>query len=145
MLQRHVRMTETTHIGKESYDWERQAILGLSLDSEIAYGNSTDDLAEKLQSFVADFGKRKAAKALGIPAARLSALASGLSKTSSEGLARKVASRLPAVLCLCVKLRHKRHDELHRLRDAVERDGLRETARRLGVDPSNLRRRLRSH
>jgi hypothetical protein len=29
---RHVEMTETNHIGKESHDWERQAMIGLSVD-----------------------------------------------------------------------------------------------------------------
>lgn len=143
-LRRHVRMTDTQHIGKESHDWERQAILGLSLDREIGYGTTTDDMIGKLRSFIADFGERKAAKALGVSAVRLNALASGLSSPGSEGLARKVASQLPAALRLCAKLRHDRHDELQRLRDAVERDGLRETARRLGVDPSNIRRWLAS-
>lgn len=37
-VRRHVRMTAPLHIGKESHDWERQAVLGLSLDSEITYG-----------------------------------------------------------------------------------------------------------
>jgi hypothetical protein len=36
-----------------------------------------------------------------------------------------------------------RRAQLHRLSEAIERDGLRHTARRLDVDPSNLRRKLK--
>ena len=79
-------MTGTQHIGKESHDWERQAALGLNLDSEISYG-----------------------------------------QTGRVPLAKQAASCKAA---------------LRELRSAVERDGLRATARRSGLDPSNLRRRL---
>ncbi|MGI4949208.1 MAG: hypothetical protein ACRYHC_11065 [Janthinobacterium lividum] len=39
-VRRHVRMTSTRHIGKESHDWERQATFGLNLDSEVSYGET---------------------------------------------------------------------------------------------------------
>lgn len=42
-LRRHVEMSGTQHIGKESHDWERQAVLGLSADTEIEYGISNED------------------------------------------------------------------------------------------------------
>ncbi|MET3760700.1 hypothetical protein [Sphingomonas sp. UYEF23] len=144
-VRRHVHMTETQHIGKESHDWVRQAVLGLSIDSEIAYGVSTDDVASGLRVFVDQFGERMVAKALGISDAQLRVLASGAPISQTDRLARKVALRLPAALRLCAKLSHDRHAELHRLREAVERDGLRETGRRLGLDPSNLRRQLVRH
>jgi hypothetical protein len=141
-IRRHVHMTGTHHIGKESHDWERQAVLGLSVDSEIAYGVSTDDITNGLRLFVDQFGERLVAKALGVAAAQLRALVSGSPSSGREILAGKVALRLPAALRLCAKLSHERQAELHRSREAVERDGLRETARRLGIDPSNLRRKL---
>jgi hypothetical protein len=141
-LRRHIAMTGTLHIGKESHDWERQALLGLNLDSEIAYGVATDDVADKLRSFIAEFGERTAAKALGISAAQLTAFVSGSPNPRGESLTQKVASRLPAAFRLCAKLSHDRHVELHQLREAVANAGLRETARRLGRDPSNLRRQL---
>ena len=87
-VRRHVRMTGTLHIGKESHDWERQANLGLNLDGEISYGR-TGAASESIQTYTRDAF-------------------------------------------------------LQELRSAVERDGLRVTARRLGVDPSNLRRKLMS-
>jgi hypothetical protein len=112
------------------------------VDSEIAYGVSTDDVANGLRSFVDQFGERMAAKALGVSAAQLRALVSGSPSSGGESLAEKVALRLPAALRLCAKVSHDRHAELHRLREAVECYGLRDAARRLGIDPSNLRRKL---
>lgn len=144
-IRRHVLMASTLHIGKESHDWERQAVLGLNRNSEVAYGAAAAELSEKLQSFIADVGESKAAKALGISAVRLAALASGSSCLNSERWARKVAGRSSAALRLYARLSRDRQAELNRLREAVESDGLRETSKRLGVDPSNLRRKLNSH
>ena len=141
-VRRHVRMTGTQHIGKESHDWERQAVLGLSLESEVAYGETAGEFGERLRRFVARFGERQAAKALGITAARLAALASGEPKALSGAAARRVAVRLSGATRLCERLSAQHGGELSERRDAVARDGLRKTARRLGVDPSNLRRRL---
>lgn len=143
-IRRHVRTTETRHIGKESHDWERQAMLGLCLDSEVAYGVAPDDVADKLRSFVAEFGDRKAAKALGISAVSLISLISEEEFDGRARLVNQIGLRLPAASKLCVKLRLERYSDLIALRAAVERDGLRATARRLGTDSSNLRRQLRS-
>jgi len=51
--------------------------------------------------------------------------------------------RLPAAYSVCAEQRRERLAELQCLRLTIERDGLRETARRLGIDPSNLRRKLK--
>ncbi len=142
-VRRHVRMVGTQHIGKESHDWERQAVLGLNADSEVAYGATAGDLSERLREFVTRFGERQAAKALGVTAARLASLTSGDAKALSGVSGKRVAARLPGATRLCEKLSVKRRDDFHELNEAIVRDGLRATARRLGVDPSNLRRRLR--
>ena len=60
----------------------------------------------------------------------------------SDRLVRGVTAKLPAELALRAKLGHDCYAELHRLSEALERDGLRETARRLDIDPSNPRRKL---
>lgn len=142
-LRRHVRMVATRHIGKESNDWERQAILGISRDSEVEYGGSSDNLPERLRSFIADHGEREVATALSISLVKLQGVVSGSQIAGGENLARTIAARLAAATRLCAKLSHDRDAELRRLREAVEREGLRQAARRLGIDPSNLRRRLR--
>lgn len=135
---RHVRMIATQHIGKESNDWERQAVLGLS-DAQPDYGIGDADrerLFAGLMALAAKVGIRKAAKAIGETPARIKAF-------SPENLPRSVSARLPAAIHLFDKLSHDRRSERERLHEAVARDGLRATARRLGVDPSNLRRKLR--
>lgn len=145
-LRRHVEMTVTHHIGKESHDWERQAMIGLSVDSEIGYGISAGkcgELIEKLREFMVECGERKAAVMLGISVSRLKGFASAPDKRGSDRLARTIAAKLPAALALRAKLSHERQATLHHLREAVDRDGLRKTARRVGIDASNLRRRLR--
>lgn len=139
-VRRHVRMTATRHIGKESHDWERQAVLGLNLDREIAYGISTDDAADKLQSLVGRFGARAAASALNVSAARMLALASG---SATERQVQAALMRLPSAVRHCLNASCERQAEMQSLKRAVEKEGLRHTARALGVDPSNLRRSLR--
>ena len=139
---RHVRATGIMHIGKEAHDWERQAIVGLNADSELAYGIASDELAAKLRAFMAEFGEAQVAKTLRISATRLRSLASGETGPTLAKIARTVASRLPLAVRICRGRRDDRAAERRGLRLAVERDGLRETARRLGMDPSNLRRRL---
>ena len=142
-LRRHVRMATVQHIGKEALDWERQAVLGLTLDSEISYGVTASNLAEKLRSMVAQFGEAQVAKFLTISKGALAALMAGSRLPRHVRLARTVAARLPAAVKLCITLHGQRCDELAPLREAIELDGLRATARQLGVDASNLRRRLK--
>ena len=144
-LRRHIEMTETTHIGKESYDWERQAIIGLNLDSEIGYGigaGERTELVEKLRKFMAECGERKTAAMLGMSVSRLKGFASGAETRDIDRQARAIAVKLPAAFALRAKLSHERQAELRSLNEAVNRDGLRAVARGLGIDPSNLRRKL---
>lgn len=141
-IRRHVHMIGTQHIGKESHDWERQAVLGLCLNSEVAYGVEPDAVAETLQSLITEFGERMAVKTLGIGAVQLRSFASGHDVKGRDALLVRLVSRLPAASRLCGKLRSERYANLYELQRAVKRDGLRKTARRIGLDPSNLRRRL---
>lgn len=120
-------------------------MIGLSVDSEIGYGiaaGERSELVEKLREFMAECGERKAAAMLGISVSRLKGFASGTDTRDSDRLARAIAAKLPAALALRAKLSHDRQAELHRLYGEVQRDGLRVVARRHGIDPSNLRRKL---
>ena len=139
---RHVRAMDVVHIGKEAYDWERQAHIGFSKYSQINYGVASNPLAEKLRSFVAAHGAAKTAKALKITRTRLLALASGKPFPGSSKLGQEVASRLREARSSCDTQKREKEEEIAKLQEAVEMEGLRETARRLGVDASNLRRYL---
>lgn len=143
---RHIGVAGVRHIGKESNDWERQAMLGLAAAAEFDYGLSDDGHAQFLEdcaALAASMGKAGAAKALGISASRFLTLLDGRLQTNKTAL-QIVASLLPAGMQLYEKLRMERQQELERQRELVQLNGLREAARQLHVDPSNLRRRLRS-
>lgn len=142
---RHVRMTATRHIGKESNDWERQAVLGWDAEAQPDYGIGDGDrsrLAETLAAFVADVGLAKAATALRTNPARLKSILLGTSVRGAERLLQSIAAHLPAALEIHATDHLNREVERQALRQTVEREGLRETARRLGIDPSNLRRKI---
>lgn len=143
-VRRHVRMAGTRHIGKESHDWERQAMLGLNLNNDIAYGEVVDDLPMTLRPLTNEFGERTAAKALAVSLNRLRAVAADSQSLPNVSDLQSIAARLPAALRLCAKLSFNRRSELDRLGETRDRVRLREAARQLGIDPSNLRRRLRS-
>lgn len=146
-VRRHARMTAARQIGKESNDWERQALLGLDEDCQPDYGMGDDDrlrLVEALAAFVAEAGLMKAAKALRTNPAVLKSALPGSSVRAAERLMQSIAAHLPTALEVHATNRKGLEAERQSLRKFVERDGLRETARRLGIDPSNLRRRLTS-
>lgn len=141
---RHVRMTATRHIGKESNDWERQAVLGLDKNSHPDYGVEDCErsrLGEMLRAFVADAGLAAAATALRTSPAQLKVQCSR-PEGSGRAHPQPIIARLPAAIRAYDFSLQRRMSELDGIRAAVARDGLRETARRLGVDPSNLRRKL---
>lgn len=131
-------MIATRHIGKESNDWETQAVLGLRPDAQPEYGLSAADAErgfDDISDLIARVGQRNAAKALGTTPALLKRVQPGT-------VLRHISDRLQGAARLFDRLSSKRNSELWELRDMVERDGLRATARRLGLDPSNLRRRV---
>lgn len=133
-------MIDTCHIGKESHDWEQQAVLGLKADALPEYGRSAEDAEQvfaDLSDLIARVGRRKAAKALGTTPSRLI-------RMRPSTMPSAIANRLPAARRLFERARGEREQSLRELKAAIERDGLRATARRLGVDPSNLRRKLQS-
>ena len=144
-LRRHVRMIATRHIGKESNDWERQAILGLDPDAAIDYSLGREDSAKfqvLLQAHIDAVGVGPAAKALGMTRQKAEKLARGNGDKSADAEFSRFAARLQAAMVKQVEQETLKGAELQALRDRVERGSLRETARQLGVDTSNLRRRL---
>lgn len=144
---RHIRVSGVCHIGKESNGWEEQAVLGLAADAEFDYGLSDDGNAQLISdcaALTAAMGMTGAAKALDISASRLRTLLNR--KTCMDSAtAQHLAARLPSALQYCEQLRSGQLAELQRLRELVQSSGLREAARQLGVDASNLRRKLANH
>ncbi|MDB5684643.1 MAG: hypothetical protein JWM75_2341, partial [Sphingomonas bacterium] len=142
---RHVRFAIARHIGKESNDWERQAVLGLRDESQIDYGVSDAELAQfhnKLSGLIGHVGLVKTAQALGTTPTRLRVFVARPLERKAAPLMQYLAARVPAALQLYERIGHDRRAELSYLREMVEQNGLRATARALGIDPSNLRRKL---
>jgi hypothetical protein len=136
---RHVRMTFARHIGKESNDWERQAALGLSADAQPDYGLDDAERARllaELGKLVAREGAPDVARALGMSATRLRSL-------SLPRISHGLAERLPDVSRQFDEARDRGEAQLDSWRKAIAREGLRSFARRMGLDPSNLCRKLK--
>jgi hypothetical protein len=141
---RHVRVAAVQHIGKEANDWERQAILGFESDSLPTYGVEDAHparIARELRPMIARWGISRCARAFGISAATLAKMVDCHSVTA-ERTRQQVASRLGIAKRLFSRLASDQDAATRELGNAVRRDGLRATARRLGVDPSNLKRKL---
>lgn len=141
---RHVRVSAIRHIGKESNEWEQQAVLGLDDEADIEYGFSDESLAQLRQDLtvlIAAIGKAEAAKALGMPVDRLRRFLRG-ECAADTATAQIIAARLPAAMQHSEGLLSGRQRELQNLQNLVQLNGLRGAARLLRTDPSNLRRTL---
>lgn len=139
---RHIEAASTTHIGKESNDWERQAVLGINADSLVNYGVAEAEVIEQLSNLVAEFGMPIAAKALAVSKPKLAAVVENSLTSRAREMLSSLARRLPAARRRCVQQKEECAAELAHLRALVANRGLRATARTQGVDPSNLRRRI---
>lgn len=141
---RHVRVATVQHIGKEANDWERQAILGFEPDSLPTYGVGDAEpakLARELRSMISRWGISRCGRAFGLSATTLAKMVNCPSG-ATERSRQQVASRLEIAKRLFSRLTSDQDAATRELSSAVRRDGLRATARRLGVDASNLRRKL---
>ena len=141
---RHVAMTGTCHIGKESNDWEAQAILGYDPDAAPDYGLSPDEIATipaRLTALAKVIGNKNLSKGLRMSTAILMQLK--FEKPNWRAAASRIApdliSRLENDATVSVD---QKQNELAELRYEIDTKGLRSVARAHNLDPSNLRRRL---
>ena len=145
-LRRHVQMSGVCNIGKESNDWEKQAVLGFDPDAAPDYGLSPDEIATipaRLAALTNTLGTKNVAQSLRISNAVLTQL------KSAKGNWRNAASKISPDLIVQLENEasvsfDRKHHEMAELRNAIEIEGLRTVARKLGVDPSNLRRHLKN-
>lgn len=142
---RHIQASAIRCIGKEANEIDRQQMLGADSALDPEYGVS-DESCIKLMRGVLELvnlvGKSHAASALRIIPARLASILSG--KASLGGAVDSdLWSRLPTELANARIAANVDRAAMQSLQAMVREHGLREAARRLGVDPSNLRRRLR--
>ncbi len=144
---RHVRVSGIAHIGKEANELDRQQVLGVDAHARPDYGLADDSLARlkaELSGLVDRLGNAGAAKSLRIPSRRLRSILSDTVCPNGSSL-RFLLALVPVASAQAEKLHGKRDDDLQRLRKMIDDVGLRGAARLLGVDPSNLRRRVKRH
>jgi hypothetical protein len=142
---RHVRVVRVEYIGKESNRWEEQYYLGLEDGADIPYGpnpNGRSTHAAEMKSLVEEFGERVVASQIGVSRNTLRRILSGGNRSPSRRMLRQIAAATHT-------LSAERTDRLARstrLREFAQAEarkiGLAELARRLGLDPSNLRKAI---
>ncbi|MBL0924296.1 MAG: hypothetical protein IBJ12_07500 [Sphingomonadaceae bacterium] len=144
-MRRHVRMSGTCNIGKESNDWEQKSILGISNAADPIYGchpERIDDLQLELARLRAVFGKCKIRMNGRTDLQRLRFLSRSNNKT---GRTMEENLSLFALVGFFRRQELLRKNEIEIRIKLVSKHGLRETARMLGTDPSNLRRSLKKY
>jgi hypothetical protein len=141
---RHIRASGIRHIGKEANEFERQAMVGADCELDPDYGLAADSLAQmrgELAALATAMGSARAAKALRISARKLASIISG-DTNPNEAIKIALSARLQTAHEQAEILCAERERELQHLRQLVHAAGWRRAARQLGVDPSNLRRKL---
>lgn len=142
---RHVHVAYVRHIGKEAHDWERQAVLGLDADSAISYGEGEQaqaNIADGIRALVAEFGGASTAKAFGLSSRQLEAAIGKGAERRNKRMTHNLAVRMTKAVQALRQSQASKIIEIQRLKAMVKDHGLRETARMLEMDASNLRRRI---
>ena len=144
-LRRHVQMTGVANIGKEANDWERQGHLWYDDGAQTAYSYCSNDIAEiqsELQRLCGIFSTHQIARLGNISPKRLTdfieAYGNSEKAISDVGQMEKLAQ-------VFGKRESMLKSKFVELELRIEKDGLRETARQIGIDPSNLSRVVRHH
>lgn len=144
-VRRQVIASAIVHIGKEANRWEQQHYTGLDEDAAVEYGVSPDDrerLRAGARAAVAGLNRRTVAKAAGLSVGKMArCLTGGTADMVALTVIRRAAEHMRLADCGTAE---DRATEAARLRAEIKANGLRATARRLGIDPSNLARKLRT-
>jgi DNA-binding Xre family transcriptional regulator len=143
---RHVHACAVQFIGKEADRWEQEHIIGNQVgEMAIAYG--VDPMAsariyDALRTAMAAVGKTKVAAATGIARATLNKIERGEGATTAVPLGR-VHRALEKLMADRSAKERERFWQRAVLTEVVRREGgVRAAARKLGIDASNLRRKI---
>ena len=141
---RHVAVTGVRHIGKESTDWEEQMFLSLNADPVPDYGSAPVldvALLANIQVLNRQLGRTALARELGLSMARLRALLDG-NRITMDRSRCLIEPKMIVLRADRARSDVRAYIERVALAEEVKRTGLRQTAARLGLDASNLRRKL---
>lgn len=139
-LRRHVQATGICNIGKEANDLERQVKLGYDKSAQPAYGYCPDDITKlqcELERLCRVFSQHVISQHGGITAKRI---ADFIETKCNGSSANKDAPKMVELILVFTERELQKNAEKAELKKRIEREGLRETARQLNIDPSNLRR-----
>lgn len=143
---RHVRANEIEFIGKEADQIEKAFLLDAASELTIRYGSaqpSAAGLQAALVAASAKFGDAAVGRAIGLPRSTVAKLRSGKGQFVG-GQAPGISDRLRAMQAVEEEIIARESKVAEGYREAIRKHGgLRAAAHALGIDPSNLRRRLR--
>ena len=142
---RHVQTLRVEYIGKESNRWEEQYYLGLDEGADIAYGfnpSAPGGHLPELRSLVGEFGERVVARQIGVSRNTLRRILSGGNQSPSRRILRQISAATHALIAERTD-RLATSASLHEFaRAEAQKIGIVELARRVGSDPSNLRKAI---
>ncbi|MHA6732301.1 hypothetical protein, partial [Devosia sp. A369] len=142
---RHVVSVAVQHIGKEANKWEEQFFVGLDDDASPDYGQSPEQVGAiraELSTLTSQLGRDAVAKQLKISVPKLTTWLRG--KPSSRGVQTQSISKAFQALRDAARVKGEGDkNELTAIKSSIADIGLRATARLYGLDPSNLRRRMK--
>ncbi|ALG60760.1 MULTISPECIES: DNA polymerase domain-containing protein [Citromicrobium] len=139
---RHICAVSAVHIGKEANDLERQASIGFDPSAQPLYGLHPDQTAElqgELKRLCEVFSTYQISTYAGITAKKLSDF---LNADCTSQQARHEASELEKITRYFRRKERRECEQLEKLEKLIADSGLRKAARKLCVDPSNLRRNI---
>lgn len=142
---RHVRAIRVEYIGKESNRWEEQYYLGLDEGADIAYGSNPSAPSghlPELKSLVAEFGERVVARQINVSRNTLRRILSGENRSPSRRMLRQIAAASHGLKIEAAVRRVASAHLRELMKTEAQRIGVVELARRLGSDPSNLRKAI---
>jgi len=142
---RHVRAMRVEYIGKESNRWEEQYFLGPDEGADIPYGpnpNAPSAHIAELKLLVEQFGERAVALQIGVSRNTLRRIVSGGNRAPSQRVLRRIAAAAHALTTEASDRRAASARLRELAKTEAQKIGVAELARRLGADPSNLRKAI---
>ncbi|MGO4705785.1 hypothetical protein AB4072_08415 [Microvirga sp. 2MCAF38] len=140
---RHVFASSIEHIGKEANRWEQQFYLGLDQSAQLEYGSSPQEnanLVKRLKEASAQIGQRALSAELGVSRNHLTRLI----KNEALRLTPEQIARIDSILVRAAGERELQGDRetviRSQLAQSIATEGLSVIAKKLGIDPSNLRK-----
>jgi len=143
---RHVQARGFEFIGKEADRYEEAFLVDAGSELPIRYGSPqppTADLQAALAAASAKFGDAAVGRAIGLPRSTVAKLKNGKAQFP-RGQCPGISDRLRAMQAVEAEIIAREGKVIEGYRDAIQTQGsLRAAAHSLGIDPSNLSRRLR--